>query len=287
VSSSSVSSSARAAREALAARLREIRLEAGLTARALAARAGWHEAKTSRIEHAKTLPSAADIRMWCRVCGADDQVPDLLTRLHTADSTWVEWKRMERDGLRQAQEAQLPLYERTRWLRAYSPGLVPGIAQTRAYTAAVLRAVMERRSIPDDIDDAVAARMERQRVLHEGDHRFALLIEETVLRSMIGGREVMAAQLDHLGIVASLPSVSLGIIPIGLDRTPMRWPIEGFWIFGGEQVAVELVSGYLTVTHPGEIAMYARAFTELAELAVYGNDARALIAAAVSALPSR
>lgn len=197
---------------------------------------------------------------------------------------WVEWKRMERAGLRQAQEAQQPLYERTRRFRSYAPGLVPGILQTRAYTAAVLRAIMHRRSLPDDVDAAVAARMERQRVLHEGEHRFAFLLEESVLRSVVGGREVMAAQLDHLTITASLPSVSLGIIPLGLDRTPMRWPIEGFWIFDTEQVSVELVSGYLTVTRPSEIDMYSRAFTELAALAVYGTDAREVVTAALTDL---
>lgn len=282
--SSSVSSSARAARKSLAGRLREIRLDASLSARALAAAAGWHESKTSRIENAKTPPADADIRVWCRVCDAEDQIPDLIAAAREVNSMWVEWKRMERAGLRQAQEAQLPLYERTRRFRSYAPSLVPGIIQTRAYTTTVLRAIMQRRSIPDDVDAAVAARMERQRVLHEGGHQFAFLVEETVLRSVIGGREVMAAQLDHLTVVASLPSVSLGVIPLGSDRTPMRWTVEGFWIFGAEQVSVELVSGYLTVTRPSEIDMYSRAFTELAELAVYGADARALISAALHAL---
>ena len=46
----SPSSSVQRARQELAERLREIRLDAGLTARALSVAAGWHEAKTSRIE---------------------------------------------------------------------------------------------------------------------------------------------------------------------------------------------------------------------------------------------
>ena len=48
---------------------------------------------------------------------------------------------MERSGLRRAQEARLPLYERTRQFRAYSRWMVPGLIQTEAYTRAVLRAV--------------------------------------------------------------------------------------------------------------------------------------------------
>ncbi|WP_425315850.1 helix-turn-helix domain-containing protein [Streptomyces olivoreticuli] len=43
----SSSSSVRQARQALGQRLREIRKDSGLTARALAALAGWHESKCS------------------------------------------------------------------------------------------------------------------------------------------------------------------------------------------------------------------------------------------------
>jgi hypothetical protein len=61
----SPSSSVQRARQQLAERLREIRLDAGLTARALSAAAGWHEAKTSRIESAKQVLTDADIQIWC------------------------------------------------------------------------------------------------------------------------------------------------------------------------------------------------------------------------------
>jgi transcriptional regulator with XRE-family HTH domain len=52
----SPSSSVRQAREALAQRLRDIRIEAGLSARAIAQAAGRLESKCSRIEHARTSP---------------------------------------------------------------------------------------------------------------------------------------------------------------------------------------------------------------------------------------
>ena len=156
---------------------------------------------------------------------------------------------MERTGLRLAQESVRSLYEQTRQFRTYSPTLVPGIVQTRAYTTAILTAIMRRRSLPDDVADAVAVRMERQRVLYEGNHRFAVLMEESALRTGVGGAEVMVGQLGHLITMSSLPSVSLGIVPARPDRD-LAWPVEGFWIFDDEQVAVELVSGHLTITQP-------------------------------------
>lgn len=244
---------------------------------------GRHPSKVSRVEHGSASPSADDIRAWCRHCGAPHQAADLVASLRAVEGMWVEWRRVERTGLRQAQESVRPLYERTRSFRVYSSWLMPGIVQTRGYTTAILTAIARRRGLPDDIADAVAVRMERQRVLREGDHRFALLVEESVLRAGIGGVETMAGQLGHLITISSLPSVSLGVLPARPDRDA-AWPVEGFWMFDDVQVNVELVSGHLTVTQPGEVAMYAQVFAELAERAVYGTAARSLITAAIDAL---
>lgn len=232
--------------------------------------------------NARTPPSADDIRAWCRACGAEDQTDDLIASLRTAEGMWIGWRRMERAGLKQAQEARLPLFERTRRFRAYSSWFVPGLIQTYGYTEAVLRAVQRRRVEVDDVADAVAVRMERQRVLYEGDRRFAFLVEESVLRNGIGGAEVQEEQLCHLLTVGALPRVSLGVVPTRTDRS--RMPVEGFWIFDAAQANVELVSGYLTLTQPSEVAAYAETFTELADLAVYGSKARALITAAKDSL---
>ncbi|WP_414167997.1 helix-turn-helix domain-containing protein [Streptoverticillium reticulum] len=282
MAASSASSSVQQARQSLANRLGEIRRDAGLTGRDLAAACGWHPSKSSRIENARTSPSADDIRAWCRICGAEAQVDDLLASLRAVEGMFVEWRRMERSGLRQAQEARWPLYERTHRFRSYSSWLVPGLIQTRAYTSAVLHSIRERRGLMDDVQGAVEERMERQRVLYDGHRRFAFLVEESVLRTGLGGTEVMAGQLGHLLTVGSLPNVSMGVVPMSPDRA--RWPAEGFWIYDAAQVNVELISGYLTITQPSEVSMYAETFAELAALAVYGARARSLITAAVDAL---
>ncbi|GFH37619.1 hypothetical protein SCWH03_38570 [Streptomyces pacificus] len=110
----SASSSARRARQALAERLADLCRDAGLTGLDLAERCGWSRSKSSRIMNAKTPPSADDIRAWCQACGAEDQTEDLIASLRTAEGMWVNWRRMERAGLKQAQEVRLPLYQRTR-----------------------------------------------------------------------------------------------------------------------------------------------------------------------------
>ncbi|MEU8252219.1 helix-turn-helix transcriptional regulator [Nonomuraea sp. NPDC048916] len=276
----SSSSSAQEALEILAARLRRIRKGARLSGRELGRLAGWHASKVSRIEHAHRPPSTHDVRAWCQHCGVPEQAEDLIASLEAIEGMFVEWRHMERTGLRHAQESVLPLWERTRRFRFYAPNLIPGPLQTRAYITAVLTALQQRRDLPDDVEDAVQVRVDKQQVLHKGDHRFVVILEENVLHQPIGGPNVMTGQLGHLLTVSTLPSVSLGIIPLGANRSSM-WPTEAFFIFDDEEVTVELVSGHLTVTRAHEIAMYSRTFTELTELAVYGKAARTLITRAI------
>jgi transcriptional regulator with XRE-family HTH domain len=66
------------ARLDLAGRLRGIWTEAGLSARQLAARCGWHESKISKLQTAKVLPSEADLRDWAAHCGVPEQGDDLV-----------------------------------------------------------------------------------------------------------------------------------------------------------------------------------------------------------------
>lgn len=277
------SSSARQALQAVSDRLREIRLEAGLTGRSLALRAGWHESKVSKIEHGHTRPSPEDIRAWCDQCGAPERSEDLIASLHAAEGMFVEWRRMERTGLRRAQESVLPLWERTRRFRIYSSRMIPGPVQTEEYIATVLESVRVRRNLPDDVEQAVRVRVDRQKMINDGERRFSIILEECVLRYPVGGQEAMAAQLGHLLVVSALPSVSLGVIPLGADRSYTR-PPESFWLFDDDEVSVELISGYLTVTHPREVAMYEQTFQDLAQLALFGAPARNLIAAALDSL---
>ena len=58
------------------------------------------------------------------------------------------------------------------------------------------------------------------------------------------------------------------------------WTLEAFTVFDDSRVHVELLSAQVTVTAPSEITLYVRAFEKLAELAVYGAQARGLIMAA-------
>ncbi|MEU5902341.1 helix-turn-helix domain-containing protein [Streptomyces venezuelae] len=280
--SASPSSSAQAAREALAVRLQHLRKDVGLSGKDLSARCGWHPAKTTRIQKGTAAPSDTDIRAWCAACGADDQADDLIATARAVDSMYMEWRRLHRNGMRQVQEDWLALHEQTRHCRVYLSNVPPGFLQTPAFATALMNQITRFQGTPDDVAEAVAARVARSRFLYEGGHRYVVLMEESVLRFRTADPEAMRGQLRHLLAAMPLASVSLGIIPFTAQRTV--WPLEAFYVHDDTMAVVETLTAEIKVTQPREVADYTRAFVGLAEMAVYGDAARERITAAIDAL---
>jgi transcriptional regulator with XRE-family HTH domain len=270
------------AREALGARLREIRNEAGFTGRALASALGWHFTKVSKLEHGTRPPSEADIRAWCQACSAEDQLPDLIATVRAIESMYVEWQRQLRAGLKRSQVTSVPLYEKTKLFRGYENTVIPGLFHTAEYAAAIFAWWADFLDLPNDADQAVAARMERQKVLYTGDRRFLFVLEEQTLRTRVASADVMLGQLDRVLAVMSLPRVSLGIIPAAGERHCLAQ--GSFWLFDERVVQVETMSAGLEVTQPGEVEVYVRAFGLLQHSAVFGKPARELISRAMAEL---
>jgi transcriptional regulator with XRE-family HTH domain len=269
------------AKEALGGRLRDLRKDAGLTGRQLAVLTGWPNSKVSKIEYGKQVPSEDDIRAWCHHAQAEDQEADLIATVRDIETMYVEWRRRLRTGTRRRQEKSLSLEAETKLLCWYEPVLVPGLLHTAEYAAAVMGRVIEFYGIPDDLEAGVATRMERQQILYKGRQRFRFLLAEQALYTKVGDDGVMTAQLDRLLTVLSLPRVSLGIIPA---QAAYHVPSNQFIMFDDRAVHVETVSAELSITQPREVALYARAFEDLSRLAVYGQEARALIRKALAEL---
>lgn len=278
-----MSNQAQQAREALGARLRELRKDAGFASgRAFASAANWQLSKVSRIENGKQNASEEDIRAWCRLCNAENQLVDLITTVRHIEQLWLEWRRQLKAGAEPRQRRALPVYAKTKVFRIWHPTVVWGTLQTAEYAAETFRQVINYYEIPDDLDAAVAKRMERQQYLYQGDRIFNVLLAEQALHTNFGGPDVMKGQLDRLLAVMTLPRMSLGVIPA---RAQMHiWPGNSFSMFDDKLVLVETYSAELTVTQPREIALYAKAFDLLKCSAVYGKSARALITSALGRL---
>jgi transcriptional regulator with XRE-family HTH domain len=279
----SPSSAAGQAQEAFGIRLRELRKDAGLTGRALAAATGQHFTRVSKIEHGVQPPSDQDIRDWCRACGAENQIPDLIATLRAVESAYLEFRRQAQAGTKRVLGAHtVALYEQTSLFRIYEHNVIPGLFQTADYSAAMLSFWIDFLQTPNDLDEAVATRMERQRVIYQRGKRFAVVLEEQALRTWFGDAATQAGQLDRLMAVMSLPNVSLGIVPMMTERAGV--PSVGFWMFDNVLVALETPTASIEVTRPNEIELYGRMFEHLQTAAAYGRDARLLITRTISEL---
>jgi len=281
MASTNPSSSARQAREALGARLRDLRKDAGLTARALATTTGQHYTRVSKIEHGTQAPTDADVRAWCRSCGADDQVPDLIATLRSVESAYLELRRQSRAGMKRVTGAHTPaLYQRTTQFRIYEHNVIPGLFQTAAYCSAMLAFWTDLLDAPNDLEQAVASRMERQQVIYRSGKRFAVVLEEQALRTWFGTAETQIGQLDRLLALMSMPNMSIGIVPLMTERSAVG--SAGFWIFDDSLVALETPTASIEVNRPQEIALYARMFEALEAPALHGTPARDLITAVIA-----
>jgi transcriptional regulator with XRE-family HTH domain len=281
------SSSLQAARQRLGGKLRDLRLAAGLTGRGFAAAASCQPSKISQIEKGVRPASVADVRLWCRICGATSaQAEDLLTEQAAVARLWIAFRDLDRRTGLNATQKMLSgdMWERVRLFRTYQTKVIPGLLQTAAYMTGILTAVRQERGVEvDDIADALAERIGRQGYLLQRDRQFVFVIEEPVLWFRPFSAEAQREQLAHLLDVMTLPSVSLGIIPMRAGRHGYR-PRESFDITDSDLVTIEMLTGFLSLTHPDEIAAYVTAWEQLYSIAVRGRKARALIRGALAVL---
>jgi transcriptional regulator with XRE-family HTH domain len=266
-------------REALGYRLGDIRKDARVSGRQLAALAGWHFTKVSKIEHGRSMPSQADIELWCFHCGAESQIADLIATARGIEKMYVELKRLLRAGTARYQQELLDEETRTGHFRIFDLAIIPGALQTPGYATVRLSEFADMVGIPADIPATVAVRMERARLLLSGERLFHVVLGEHALHAALADRGVMQDQLHHLLEISSLPRLRLGVLPT-LVRHYM--PVCGFWIFDDREVQIETYSAAVRITQPREIAMYAKAFEHYSRRAVYGPQARELISRAIA-----
>ncbi|WP_327139191.1 helix-turn-helix domain-containing protein [Nocardia sp. NBC_01327] len=259
-----------------------LRVEAGgLSGRQLAELAGWHPSKVSKIEYGKQAPTEDDIRTWCTLTNAETHTADLVASLRNIDAAYLEWRRSLGAGIRRAQQKVYDIESATTLIRGYDPALIPGLLHTPEYAEAIFRQVADFNETPNDAEEAVAARMDRQqRYLYRGNRRVHYLIGEQALYTTVGDDDVMFGQLDRLLTAMSLPRVLLGIIPLMAQYLVSA---TNFIIYDNRLAVVEGVTAALTITQPREVVAYGRAFEMLADQSVTGDAARKLVTKALEA----
>ncbi|MFD0884107.1 helix-turn-helix domain-containing protein [Streptosporangium algeriense] len=262
-------------RQQMGARLKELRLDAKLTGRQLAARCDWQASKVSKLENGRQTPSESDIHDWCEAVECPNEAADLITTLRSLETLYAEWRRQLRHGIRANQQSRVEADTKTTSFRVFEPVLVPGLLQTSEYARFRLSQVIAFHEIPDDLEDGVHARIRRQEALYDPAKQFHFVILEAALRMGMAPPDVMLGQLDRLVSVTMAPRLRFGIIPMHV-LLPFA-PQHGFWIFDDRFVQVETVAAELTLTLSEEVRQYVRLFDWFAKEAQYGAQARRII----------
>jgi transcriptional regulator with XRE-family HTH domain len=265
---------------ALGARVRALRVDAGLTGAELAARAAVGQPAVSKVETGRMVASPEVLGRIADALGADDDVrAGLLAELAQAQLEMGPRRRGSRwlvgddDPVRGAAEV---------W--SFQCSMMPTLVQTPEYARRVMATAWN--VADDDAAKVVAARVERQSVLYSDDRSFVFVVTEGVLRTWSGGAPVMRAQLDRLAMVSTLDTVRLGIIPWGASLPAP--PRQGFTGYDDQSVVLETFGEEHQVMDASQVGWYRRLLAQYEEAAAFGDAAAELIARVardVEALP--
>ena len=266
-----------AQRRRLGAALRRLRTGAGLSGEQVAREVGISQSQVSRIELGHQAASVEVVKRWAEVCGASaEALAELTGWAEGAAFEAVAWNKAMGRGLAGLQQDVRDLEAGARTILNFTPLLVPGLMQVPEYARRIFAA--GHPGGRPDIAAAVAARMDRQLALYEESRRFEYVIAEAALRWRIAPANVMLAQIDRVIAVASLSTVTLGLLPLTSDA----WHEHGFVIMddpvdGDPLVHVETMTRGITITDPEEVGQYRDTFRRVQASALTGDDANDLL----------
>ncbi|MEU9006397.1 helix-turn-helix transcriptional regulator [Streptomyces sp. NPDC048551] len=161
-------------------------------------------------------------------------------------------------------------------ISTFQAQLVYGLLQTPDYARAVLQAGWS-----DKLDEAVAARLDRQRILNKARPPLIwVVLDEAVLYRLFGGREVMRAQLDHLLSFVEHRQVGIQVLPFDAGQHPATVGAFNILRFGADADVVYAESyGSANVTaNPDTVRDCAHRYDHLQAAALSVERSAALIA---------
>jgi hypothetical protein len=170
------------------------------------------------------------------------------------------WWYSYRDVLPDWFSAYVSLESEAGVIRLYEPHYVPGLLQTRDYATALMRVGFPN-ATKQDVARRVALRMKRQDLLAKPDAPAVwAILDETVLRRPVGGREVMRAQFDRLTEALDLPKVRIQIMRFGVGAHPGAFGPFHHFRFGFSElpdiVYTESLVGAVYVDRPDVVVSY-------------------------------
>ncbi|MGK8465629.1 helix-turn-helix domain-containing protein [Nocardia cyriacigeorgica] len=265
-------------RRQLGRQLREIRQGAGLSIEHLARLLGRGATTVQRLETgtANTI-RISDLEGICELCNAEEKLAGLVKLAEEAGEPDQGWWHQYSDALNESFASYLSLEANASKVTQYQPSLCPGLLQTPAYT----RALAKLADVPpEEIEDMVRIRAKRQRLISRSRSPLAcdVVIEESVLRRVIGDRATMAEQASRM---ADVPvNVELRVVPIGA-RYPLGYQAGSFVILDIQTepsvVHLEQLGSSIYYDRPRTVHEYRRAHDAFKRVALSPPDSKRLL----------
>ncbi|MFF1511964.1 helix-turn-helix domain-containing protein [Streptomyces sp. NPDC058326] len=205
-------------RRRLGQELRKLREAKNMTAEQVAERLLVSQSKISRLENGRRSISQRDVRDLCGVYEVEDErMVDSLMQM-AKDSRQQGWWHAFGDI---PYSVYIGLETDAESLRMYESQIIPGLLQTPAYAEAVISGAMPE-STPTDIEKRVTVRTRRQERIRDEERPLRLwaVIDEGALHRIVGSRQLMAEQLEHLIEQSHLPHVTVQVIPFEMGAHP-------------------------------------------------------------------
>lgn len=180
--------------------VRKQRRSHGWSIHELAKRSGINAGYLSMIENGKRPPNSRTAAKFDRVFPERD---GWFTEFYEESQEWTA------PGTRHWFEYE----DRANQIWAWTPGVLDGLIQTPEYARAFIESV---HGVPAEIAAArVKARMERQkRILYRDQPpEVVSLVDMLALLRLVGSPEIMQAELAHVLEVASMPNVTMHVVP--------------------------------------------------------------------------
>lgn len=265
----------------LRAELRKARDQAGLTQARVAEEMDWSVSKIIRIETGAVGLSITDLRALLQLYGVVDQsAVGELVEVGKASRRRAWWDSY-RDLVGDVVARFIGLESSASLVRQYDSGVLPGLLQTRAYARATLSPFNADAGV---IDQKIEVRNKRQEILDpKYGVKYLFVLEETVLRRVAGGPEVMKEQLERLRELSRQSNVFIRMIPFSAG-VHVAVGLASFVVLefpGDEQdhiAAVEHSGVGLTLQDdPEQVSKYVETFVQLEDLAGTTEELHALV----------
>ncbi len=219
-------------RRRLAAELRRLREDRGLTADQLAKLLHVSRMKISKLENAHVRPDLAEVMKILDALGVSGAQWEEIVRI-ARDAAERGWWDAYGDSMGERQRIYADIESGARTIREYVLGVMPGILQIPEYTWALVDQMRAEGPLKYVPERSVAARAERRKaVLRQDGPEYEVILDEVGLRRFRVPPEVMTAQLHHLvRMVEGLPRLSVRVFPFTTGMVTARLPRSDLSLF--------------------------------------------------------